>query len=67
MEPLDAIRGVSGRFPGMLPLDRVGFDDRPGEVHVVLSENGAGKSTVAEVLSGAYQPDALTGMVAEAA
>jgi ribose transport system ATP-binding protein len=33
---------------------------RPGEVHALLGENGAGKSTMVKMLSGLVQPDAGT-------
>jgi ribose transport system ATP-binding protein len=42
------------RFPGVLALDNVHFDLKPGEVHVLLGENGAGKSTIMKVLAGVY-------------
>lgn len=44
-------------FPGVwehLILDQVDFDVRSGEVHVILGENGAGKTVLANVLSGFY-------------
>lgn len=40
------------QFPGVLALDKVRFDAKPGEVHVLLGENGAGKSTIMKVLAG---------------
>lgn len=43
---------ITVRFPGVLALDRVRFDVKPGEVHVLLGENGAGKSTIMKVLAG---------------
>ncbi len=38
-------------------LTGVSLEIRPGEVHAVLGEDGAGKSTLARVLSGAETPD----------
>ena len=43
---------ISVKFPGVLALDKVRFDAKPGEVHVLLGENGAGKSTIMKVLAG---------------
>jgi ribose transport system ATP-binding protein len=45
------------RFPGVLALKGVSFEIAPGEVHALLGENGAGKSTIIKILSGAYAPD----------
>ena len=50
--------GVSKSFPGVLALDKVDLDVLPGEVHVLLGENGAGTSTLMKVLSGAVKRDA---------
>jgi ribose transport system ATP-binding protein len=49
---------VSKQFPGVLALDRVDFELRPGEVHVLFGENGAGKSTLIQVLAGVHRPTA---------
>jgi ribose transport system ATP-binding protein len=38
-------------------LDDVTFELRRGEVHALLGENGAGKSTMMKILSGAVAPD----------
>lgn len=43
-------------FPGVIAVNDVDFEVRPGEVHALLGENGAGKSTFCKVLSGVYQP-----------
>ena len=55
--PLLEMRGIVKRFPGVLALDGVDLDVRPGEVHCLLGQNGAGKSTLIKVLSASYQPD----------
>ena len=53
-----AVRGVTKRFAGTLALDRLDLDIYAGEVHALLGENGAGKSTFIKVLAGVHLPDA---------
>jgi len=43
---------ITVKFPGVLALDKVRFNAKAGEVHVLLGENGAGKSTIMKVLAG---------------
>ncbi|MEM0441077.1 MAG: ABC transporter ATP-binding protein [Candidatus Caldarchaeum sp.] len=50
-------RKVVKSFPGVwehLILDHIDFDVREGEVHALLGENGAGKTVLANILSGFY-------------
>jgi ribose transport system ATP-binding protein len=51
-------QGITKEFPGVRALDKVSFDLRAGEVHILFGENGAGKSTLIKILSGSYLPDA---------
>ncbi|NDL68564.1 sugar ABC transporter ATP-binding protein [Anaerotalea alkaliphila] len=51
-ESILEMKDITVKFPGVLALDGVKFDARRGEVHVLLGENGAGKSTIMKVLAG---------------
>jgi ribose transport system ATP-binding protein len=51
------MKGIVKQFPGVRALDGVDLDVRAGEVHCLLGQNGAGKSTMIKVLSGFHQPD----------
>jgi ABC-type hemin transport system ATPase subunit len=53
-----AMCGVVKRFGGVQALQGADFDLRPGEIHVLLGENGDGKSTLMNILSGVIEPDA---------
>ena len=55
--PLVELREVSKSFPGVQALQSVSFAVAPGEVHAVVGENGAGKSTVMKILAGVHRPD----------
>ncbi|WP_454726717.1 MULTISPECIES: sugar ABC transporter ATP-binding protein [Cupriavidus] len=56
--PLFEMRGICKGFPGVKALDDVSFAIYPGEVHMLLGENGAGKSSLMKVLCGVYVADA---------
>lgn len=51
------LKGITKSFPGVKALDRVHFRLRPGEIHALMGENGAGKSTFIKVITGVHTPD----------
>lgn len=59
MSPPDrlSITGATKTYPGIVALDDVTFTVAPGEVHGLLGENGAGKSTMLNILSGVRPGD----------
>ncbi len=55
--PLVELRDMSLSFGGIKAVDHVTLDLYPGEVVGVLGHNGAGKSCLMKMLSGAYKRD----------
>ena len=57
MTPLLAARGLSKSYGGVRVLHGVDFELQPGEVHALVGENGAGKSTFVKILAGAVRAE----------
>jgi simple sugar transport system ATP-binding protein len=51
------MRGIVKEFPGIVANDHVDFQLASGEVHALLGENGAGTSTLMNILYGLYKAD----------
>ena len=47
---------ISKLYPGVVALDDMNMEFREGEVHAIVGENGAGKSTMIKTISGAIEP-----------
>lgn len=56
--PALELRGITKRFGDLVANDGIDFDVRRGEVHALLGENGAGKTTVMRIAYGLTQADA---------
>ena len=55
--PLVEMKDISLAFGGLKAVDHAYIDLYPGEVIGLLGHNGAGKSCLIKVLSGAYKRD----------
>ena len=53
---LVSARGISKQFAGVEVLRDVDLDLYVGEIHALLGENGAGKSTFAKIVAGVFRP-----------
>ena len=55
--PILQLRNVSKSFGMTHALTEMSLDVRPGEIHAIVGENGAGKSTMIKIMTGVHQPD----------
>lgn len=51
------MKHISKRFGAVEALRDVSFAVRPGTIHALCGENGAGKSALTKILAGIYPPD----------
>lgn len=51
------LKGITKIFPGVKALDNVHFQLKAGEIHALMGENGAGKSTFIKVITGVHKAD----------
>ena len=51
------MQGIVKRYPGVLAVNGGRLELRPNEVHCLVGENGAGKSTMMKILAGAISMD----------
>ena len=56
--PALELRGITKRFGDLVANDGIDLDVRGGEVHALLGENGAGKTTVMRIAYGLTHADA---------
>ena len=56
-DPLLVMRDIDKRFQGVQALSAASLEVDPGEIMALVGQNGAGKSTMIKVLTGAYRRD----------
>ena len=55
-QPVLALRDVSKSFGQTRALSGMSLELFPGEVHAIVGENGAGKSTMIKIMTGVFAP-----------
>ena len=51
------LKGITKIFPGVKALNNVQFQLKKGDVHALMGENGAGKSTFIKVITGVHKAE----------
>ncbi len=51
------MKAITKSFFGNKANDNVSFSLKKGEIHALLGENGTGKTTLMNILTGVYEPD----------
>jgi branched-chain amino acid transport system ATP-binding protein len=57
-EPRLQVQGLVKRFGGLVAVNDIGFDIRPGKILGLIGPNGSGKSTVMKLIMGIERPNA---------
>jgi ABC-type sugar transport system ATPase subunit len=61
--PLLEAAGIVKRFPGVVALDRMDLCVDEGEIVALLGQNGAGKSTIMQILAGVHPHGSYEGTI----
>jgi ABC-type sugar transport system ATPase subunit len=56
--------GITKRFPGVIAVDDLTLEIRPGEIVALLGQNGAGKSTFIQIVAGVHPAGSYEGTIA---
>src|SRR4029453_3986224 len=51
------LRNITKRFGNVLANDHINITVKPGTIHAIVGENGAGKATAMRIAYGFYAPD----------
>ena len=57
-DPILEVRNIRKNFNNEFLINDIDIDLREGEVHIIVGENGSGKSALMKIISGLYPRDA---------
>ena len=60
MSPFLELKNITKLYPGVKALNNVSISFEAGEIHALVGENGAGKSTMIKTICGAISPTSGT-------
>jgi len=52
-----AIKNLTKKFGGLVAVDNVSLEIKPGEIYALIGPNGSGKTTIIKIVSGLLRPD----------
>ncbi len=56
-KPILVLKNITKYFSEDFTLTNINLDLFPGEVHILIGENGSGKSTIMKIIGGILKPD----------
>src|SRR5512142_2306620 len=62
--PAILVQELTMQFPGVVAVNHLSFDVRPGEIFGLVGPDGAGKTTTMRMLAGVLTPSAGNAVVA---
>jgi len=57
IENILTVKNLTKKFPGVVAVNKINLEIRQNEIHAIIGENGAGKSTFCKLLTGVCQAD----------
>ena len=57
LQPILSLRSINRRYGELFKLTDININLFPGEVHIIVGENGSGKSNIMKIIAGVEKQD----------